>query len=173
MGRVIKHEEAVAMRIEGGAVRRLKAFARGEATWAEVEGMTFEEAKAIAQVGCDLAAAGRCEEARILFEGLVEGNPKDAASRAALGTVYQKLGRLEDAVAEYSAALAEDPRNPVALGNRGELRLRAGDRQGFGDLARAVESDPRGDTAAGRRAKALVKAITLVAVEQAKAASHG
>src|SRR5690349_12521517 len=114
MGRVIKHEGATAMRMESGAVRRLKSFARGESTWAEVEGMTFEEAKAIAQVGCDLAAAGRLEEARILFEGLVEGNPRDTAARAALGTVYQKLGRLEEAIAEYSAALAREPGNPVA-----------------------------------------------------------
>ena len=32
-------------------VGKLKAFARGELTWAEVEGMTFEEAKAIAAGG--------------------------------------------------------------------------------------------------------------------------
>jgi tetratricopeptide (TPR) repeat protein len=168
MGRVIKHEGATAMRMESGAVRRLKAFARGESTWAEVEGMTFEEAKAIAQVGCELAAAGRYDEARILFEGLVEGNPKDTASRAALGTVYQKLGRLQDAITAYSATLERDPRNPVALVNRGELYLRQGQRQGFTDVANAVEADPHGETSAGRRARALVKAITLVAVEKLK-----
>jgi len=156
------------MQMQSGAVTRLTAFARGEATWAEVEGMTFEEAKAIAQVGCDLAAAGRLEEARILFEGLVEGNPKDSAARAALGTVYQKLGRLEAAVAEYSAALEREPTNPVALANRGELYLRKGERQGFTDLAHAVEADPHGETTGGRRARALVKAITLVAVEKLK-----
>ena len=94
MGRVIKYEGGA---MDTATAEKLKAFVRGDLTWAEVEGMTFEEAKAIAQVGCDLAAAGRYEEARILFEGLVEGNPKDSASRAALGTVYQKLGRLEDA----------------------------------------------------------------------------
>lgn len=148
---------------------KLRAYSRGEMTWAEVEGMTFEEAKAIAQVGCDLAAAGRLEEARIIFEGLVEGNPKDSASRAALGTVYQKLGRVEEAVAEYSEALAQDPKNPVALGNRGELRLKRGDREGFRDLAEAVHADPHGETAAGRRARSLIKAVTLIAVEQAKA----
>jgi Flp pilus assembly protein TadD len=156
------------MEIQTETVSKLKAFARGELTWAEVEGMTFEEAKAIAQVGCELAAAGRYEEARILFEGLVEGNPKDAASRAALGTVYQKLGRLQDAIAEYSGALERDPHNPVALVNRGELYLRQGERQGFTDVANAVEADPHGNTVAGRRARALVKAITLVAVEKMK-----
>ena len=156
------------MQMQSGAVTRLRAFARGEATWAEVEGMTFEEAKAIARVGCDLAAAGRCEEARILFEGLVEGNPKDAASHAALGTVYQKLGRVQDAITEYTAALERDARNPVALTNRGELYLRQGNRQGFTDIANAVEADPHGETSAGRRARALVKAIALAAVEKMK-----
>lgn len=156
------------MELQTETVQKLKAFARGEMTWAEVEGMTFEEAKAIAQVGCDLAAAGRLEEARILFEGLVEGNPLDSAARAALGTVYQKLGRAEDALKEYSAALEFDPTNPVALVNRGELYLRQGDKRGFTDVANAVEADPNGETSAGRRARALVKAITAVAVEQMK-----
>jgi Flp pilus assembly protein TadD len=168
MGRVIKYQGGMTMEIQTDTVGKLKAFARGEVTWAEVEGMTFEEAKAIAQVGCELAAAGRYEEARVLFEGLVAGNPKDSASRAALGTVYQKLGRLQDAITVYSAALERDPRNPVALVNRGELYLRQGQRQGFTDVANAVEADPHGDTAAGRRARALVKAITLVAVEKLK-----
>ncbi|QRN99664.1 tetratricopeptide repeat protein [Archangium violaceum] len=167
MGRVIKYEGGL---MDTATTEKLKAFVRGEMTWAEVEGMTFEEAKAIAQVGCDLAAAGRCEEARILFEGLVEGNPKDTASRAALGTVYQKLGRLQDAMREYSAALERDPRNPVALVNRGELYLRQGNRQGFTDIANAVEADPHGETSAGRRARALVKAIALAAVEKMKEA---
>ena len=43
--------------MDTATAEKLKAFVRGEVTWAEVEGMTFEEAKAIAQVGCDLAAA--------------------------------------------------------------------------------------------------------------------
>lgn len=165
MGRVIKYEGAA---MDTATVQKLEAFVRGEATWAEVEGMTFEEAKAIARVGCDLAGAGRHEEARILFEGLVAGNPQDAASRAALGTVYQKLGRLQEALTEYGAALERDPGNPVALVNRGELYLRQGNRQGFTDIANAVEADPEGATLAGRRARALVKAIALAAVEKMK-----
>ena len=165
MGRIIKYEGQA---MDAATAHKLQAFVRGEVTWAEVEGMTFEEAKAIAQVGCDLAGAGRYEEARILFEGLVEGNPKDAASRAALGTVYQKLGRLQEALLAYGAALERDPGNPVALVNRGELYLRQGNRQGFTDIAAAVEADPQGDTSAGRRARALVKAIALAAVEKMK-----
>jgi Flp pilus assembly protein TadD len=164
MNRIIKHPEEQ-VRSDEALKKNLVAVARGEMTFAELEGMTFEEAKAIAQVGCDLAAAGRLEEARTVFEGLVAMNPKDSAARAALGTVYQKLGRLQDASSEYSAAICSDAKNPVALANRGELRLKSGDRQGFTDLAQAVEADPYGETAAGRRAKGLVKAVTLMAVQ--------
>ncbi len=139
----------------------LLALANGETTWAEVEGLTFEDAKAIAQIGCDLAAGGRLDEARIVFEGLVAMNPRDSAAHAALGTVYQKLGRIEQALAQYTAALSGDAANPVALANRGELRLKAGDRLGADDLAQAVAADPHGETSAGRRARGLVKAITL------------
>lgn len=164
MTRIIKYTEDQ-MRADQALMNQLQSVAKGETTWAEVEGMTFAEAKAIAQIGCDLAAAGRLDEARIVFEGLTAMNPKDSAARAALGTVYQKLGRIEDAVTEYSAAISRDAKNPIALANRGELRLKAGDRDGFTDLANAVQADPHGETAAGRRAKSLVKAVTLMAVQ--------
>jgi len=145
---------------------RLLAFARGEATWAEVEGVTATEAERMARTGVELARAGRLREAALVFEAMVEINPRDAGAHAALGTVYQKLGRTEDAVRAYGEALARDPAHPVALGNRGELLLRLGRREGFGDVAAAVAADPEGRTAAGRRAARLAKAITADAVAQ-------
>lgn len=141
----------------------VRAWARGEATWAEVEGMGAAEAAAIARVGVELAAAGRLGEARVVFEGLVELNPRDAGAHAALGTVYQRLGRTDDALAAYGAALGVDPYQAVALGNRGELLLRLGRSEGFADIAAAVESDPAGRTVAGRRAAGIARAVTLAA----------
>ena len=142
---------------------RLERYLRGELTWAEVEGITWEQARAIAETGCELARQGRLEEARVLFEGLTEVNPRDAASRAALGTVYQQLGREDDALREYTRVLERDAMHPVALANRGELYLRRGEqRRGLTDVAHAVEADPRGDTPAGRRARALLQALTAV-----------
>jgi len=132
-------------------------------TLAELVGFTFEEAKAIGEIGCDLAAVGRLEEARILFEGLVEVNPKDAAAHAALGTVYQKQGRLKDAMESYATALGVDPTQPIALANRGELRLRQSDQGGMEDLMAATRNDPTGITVAGRRARALLNALAQAA----------
>ena len=141
--------------------QRFLAFARGEVTWAEVEGITAEQARNIAEAGCDLAAAGRLEEARVLFEGLTAINPRDAGAHAALGTVYQKLDRLQDALDAYDAALSVDAAHPVALAHRGELRLRRGDAGGLEDVARALQADPLGETAAGKRAASLVRALAL------------
>ncbi|HVE82360.1 MAG TPA: tetratricopeptide repeat protein [Myxococcales bacterium] len=137
--------------------------AQSARTIAEAAGLTFEDGKAIAEIGCDLAAAGRLEEARVLFEGLVEMNPKDAAARAALGTVHQKLGRLQEAAAEYTEAIKLDAMQPVALANRGELRLRQGDGAGVEDLLAATRADPSGITMAARRAKALLGAMAQAA----------
>ncbi len=148
---------------------RIKGFLKGELTPAELEGMTWEQAAAIAEAGCELAESGRLEEARVLFEGLVEMNPRDAAAHAALGTVYQKLTLLPDALRAYSTAIALDPLHPVALAHRGELRLRSGDDEGYGDLQSAVASDPKGETAAGARAAAQIAAIAQTSVSRSEA----
>lgn len=132
-------------------------------TLAELVGFTFEEAKAIGEIGCDLAAVGRLEEARVLFEGMIEMNQQDAAAHAALGTVYQKQGRLKDAMEAYVTALGIDPTQPIALANRGELRLRQNDRGGVEDLRAATRNDPTGITVAGRRARALLNALAQAA----------
>lgn len=145
----------------------LRGFARGEKTWAEVEGFTQEDARKVAEVGCDLAELGRLDEARVLFEGLVELNPKDSGARSALGTVYQKLNWVDEALAAYSAALESDEQNPIALSNRGELRLRAGDGEGLVDLKKACEADPEGRTTAGQRAALLLKVVDQAVARQA------
>jgi Flp pilus assembly protein TadD len=151
----------MATQINEETARKLRAFARGEMTWAEVEGMTWERARAAIAAGCELAAAERLDEACVVFEALVAMDPKDAVSQAALGTVYQKLGRPLDAEAAYSAALRIDAKNAVALSNRGELRLKRGDKEGAVDLARAIEADPEGETVAARRARALLRALAI------------
>jgi Flp pilus assembly protein TadD len=150
-------------KLDSETVHRLRRFARGELTWAEVEGWTWEDAKAIAKVGCDLAADGRLNEALVIFQGMVAINPRDAGAHAALGTVFQKLDDKAKALAAYEAALAVDPRNVVALANRGELRLRAGEAAGADDLLAALEADPGHQVPATRRALAIVQAMALVA----------
>lgn len=118
-------------------------------------GLQFDEIRAIAQAGCDLAKIGDHDGARVVFEGMVELNPNDASAWAALGTVYQKLGRPEDAERAYREALRFNPRHPVALGNLGELKLGRGESDAEEYLLRAASAGTA--TAASMRAKALLK----------------
>jgi Flp pilus assembly protein TadD len=155
-----------AMKLTADAMKKIKAITSGEITWAEIGGITFERAQQIAQVGCDFASAGQFDEARQIFEGLVAVNPKDAAAHAALGTVYQQLGRTSEALAEYDAAIAIDGKNPVARANRGEIRIKRGDLKGLEDLTQAVTADPAGELPASRRAQALLKAVALAAANR-------
>lgn len=130
-----------------------------EQTLAQLTGITAEQADVIANMGCDLANSGRFDDARVVFEGMVTLNPHDAAAQAALGTVYQKLGRTDDALAAYDACLKLDPKHPVALANRGELKVLARDASGWLDLAKALEADPQGTTVGSRRARAMIEAV--------------
>ncbi len=137
----------------------LLAWMAGEKTWAQLEGFTAAEAREIAERACALAEAGRLDESRRLFEGLVEMNPYDSSNWSALGTVYQRLDLEAEAREAYDNALVLDERNPVAYGNRGELRLKQGDADGVDDLELAVRWDSEGKTAAARRARAILNAL--------------
>ena len=159
MAQLIRKGTTMNLTIE--ATKKLEALTTGEITFAEIAGITFQRAQQIAQTGCDLAAAGQLEDARVIFEGLVTLNRKDTAAHAALGTVYQRLGRIDDALASYGRALAGDPKNVVALANRGELRMKRGEVEGMDDLVKAVAADPNGELPASRRAQALLKAAAL------------
>ena len=150
---------------------RVNRWARGEITWAQVEGLSAEKAKEFQKTACDLARRGQLKKAKVILEGLVALNPKDHVSRAALGTVLQKLGQVDEARAAYDTAIATSDKDVVAFANRGELRIKAGDvAGGLGDLKRAVESDPKLNSASARRAKALATAII---VQAAKAGNSG
>ncbi len=128
-------------------------------TLAEQMGLTLQQARDMAERGCEFAADGQLEEAAQIFEGLLLMNPKDSANWAALGTVYQKAKQLADAEFAYEKCLALDQDNVIALTNLGELKVRRGDSSGAAMVQRATAVDPKGDTGAGKRAKAM----TLVA----------
>ncbi len=148
------------LRLPSDSSEKLQRFARGEITWAEVEGITFQQAMQMARTGCELAARGRLNEAQIVFEGLVAMNPKDTSSHAALGNVYQKQNRIDDAMACYDRAIALFDGNVIALAARGEIRLRRGDKDGLKDLIVAARVDAKGVTAAGRRARGILEALS-------------
>jgi len=166
--KVIKMSEARS-RLDPETKQKMHAFLKNELTWAEGEGMTYEEAQRIAEIGCELAAKGRLQDALVIFEGLVAGNPKDTAAQAALGTIYQRLNRREEAMACYDKAIELFESNVVALAHRGELRLHRNDPGGIEDLAKAVKVDESCASAAGTRARNILTALASKASDVSSA----
>lgn len=136
----------------------MQALLQGKLTLAQATGLSSERASQIASIGLELLSHGRHEEARVLFEGLVAGNPHDRAASLALGSTYRALGRDRDALAVVERLLEQSPDDRLAQVERGELRLRLGDDGGLADLT-AVASAPSGEPAAIERARALLDLV--------------
>ncbi|MBI2378523.1 MAG: tetratricopeptide repeat protein [Deltaproteobacteria bacterium] len=149
--------------IDNFTPENFKKFLFGKITWAQLEGMTMEQAYAIAEFGYTMYQQGRYKDARTLFEGLVIGNPYDPYFHSMLGAIYTKLDMHEEAAQEFSIAIELDPEDINSYVNRGELLLQHGEFEyAMEDLKAAIDLDPDGKNPATLRARALAAATAAV-----------
>jgi type III secretion system low calcium response chaperone LcrH/SycD len=152
--------------IDNFTEENFKKFLFGKITWAQLEGMTMEQAYAIAEFGYTMYQQGRYKDARTLFEGLVIGNPYDPYFHAMLGAIYTKMDLHEEAAQEFSIAIELDPEDINSYVNRGELLLQHGEFEyAMEDLKAAIDLDPEGKNPASLRARALA-AATAAAIKE-------
>ncbi|HJL40147.1 MAG TPA: hypothetical protein RMG48_02505 [Myxococcales bacterium LLY-WYZ-16_1] len=152
--------------IENFTEENFKKFLLGKITWAQLEGMTMEQAYAIAEFGYTMYQQGRYKDARTLFEGLVIGNPYDPYFHAMLGAIYTRMDMPEEAAQEFSIAIELDPEDINSFVNRGELLLQHGEfEHAMEDLKAAINLDPEGKNPASLRARALA-AATAAAIKE-------
>ncbi len=120
----------------------LRRFLRREITFAQLEGMTADDALKLAETGHGYFRAGRLGEARTIFEGLAAVNHLDPYPRQVLGAICERQDDPDGARGHYDVCLSLVGENPWALARRGEIRVRAGDIEGgVADLAKACELD--------------------------------
>jgi tetratricopeptide (TPR) repeat protein len=152
--------------LDNFTVENFKKFLFGKITWAQLEGMTMEQAYSIAEFGYTMYQQGRYKDSRTLFEGLVIGNPYDPYFHAMLGAIYTKLDMHEEAAQEFSIAIELDPEDINSYVNRGELLLQHGEFEyAMEDLKAAIDLDPEGKNPASLRARALAAATAAVIKE--------
>lgn len=152
--------------IDNFTEENFKKFLFGKITWAQLEGMTMEQAYAIAEFGYTMYQQGRYKDAKTLFEGLIIGNPYDPYFHAMLGAIYTKLDMHEEAAQEFSIAIELDPEDINSYVNRGELLLQHGEFEyAMEDLKAAIDLDPEGKNPASLRARALA-AATAAAIKE-------
>ncbi|MBT3791807.1 MAG: glycosyltransferase family protein [Rhodospirillales bacterium] len=86
---------------------------------------------------------GRGQRALQLVEKALKLAPDGADYLHSAGHILAGLGQLEEAVARYKAALAQDPKRPLTLSNLGNVLKRLGHYDDAADhLSRAVILDP-------------------------------
>lgn len=114
-------------------------WARGETTLQDIKGYSEEELHQIAQQGYTLFLNGKIRDARVVFEGLVAIDPRNAYYYRALGVVYHRQGDAERALRQFGHAITVAPDQPEAFVNRAEVHIARRDffRAGA-DLDRAI-----------------------------------
>ena len=103
-------------------------FAQAETSLREGLALAPEDIGCLHALGLLLLRLERADEARPLFERVLELRPDFAPAEVALGQALETLGELPAAEARYASALALDPRNLLARAGLASLHGRRGDR---------------------------------------------
>lgn len=152
--------------------KAVKRFAKGKITLGELQGFSKETQYKLAELGFNMIAGGKLDEAEKIFRGLVALDPKDPYFLLASGSISQRKGELQEAERWYSEALKHSPDDVVALANRGEVRLELGQLQeGAEDLIESLKQDPKLEQATSQRARALLVGLKETLDEAAKNAA--
>ena len=94
-------------------------------------------------VGTELQAEGRLDEAVEQYRQVLALTPDDALAHSNLGTALAAQGRLDEAVGHYEQALALTPGDADAHSNLGNALLSLGRTgEGIASLRRALDIDP-------------------------------
>ena len=106
---------------------------------------TREDLQTLLEAGFILRAAGRLEDAQVVFQGVQALSPQLSVAEVALGTVDFQRGDFARARQRYERVIAGNPRDAWAYAQLGETELF--DRryeQARAALEKALELDPKG-----------------------------
>jgi len=113
---------------EGLAAWRSGDPARAESLFRTASDLAPDDPEPRNNLASALLAEGREGEALPLLDGVLAGHPRHVPARINRGVALARLGRLQEAVAEYLRALELDPGNADAAYNLERARERAGEK---------------------------------------------
>ncbi len=86
---------------------------------------------------------GRIDPAKKVLEGLADMNLHNPHVHAILGAIYQKEGRYDLAISQYTLAVGICPEDINSLANRGQVYLKLGKfEEAADDFKKAIVLDP-------------------------------
>lgn len=138
-------------------------LANSEITMADFLGLTRNTLYAIAEVGYQMITSGKLEDAKQIYEGLVNADPYDSVFHGHLAAVHHKLGEFDDALEHYNESINFNYANIDSLAGRGEIYFNQGRlTDAINDLKAVMELDPEGKLASTIRSHAIILAIKEV-----------
>jgi type III secretion system low calcium response chaperone LcrH/SycD len=96
-------------------------WSQGKVTLKQIVGLSEEELYAVASQGYNLFLQGKSEPARVLFEGLVAIDPRNAYYYRALGAIYWRMKEPQKAVKQFTYAIRVAPKDISSYVNRAEV----------------------------------------------------
>ncbi|MBI3179340.1 MAG: hypothetical protein HYZ27_06735 [Deltaproteobacteria bacterium] len=140
--------------------RLVEQWSEGRVSLKQIVGITPEELYAIASQGYLLFLQGKTEPARVIFEGLVAIDPRNAYYYRALGAIYWRLKDAGKAVKQFTYAIRVAPRDVASFVGRAEVQVAQRQFQAArGDLQQALAFGEDHDDALLRKARAMLRMI--------------
>ncbi len=104
----------------------VEQWAEGRVTLKQIVGLSEEELYAISSQGYLLFLQGKTEASRIIFEGLVAIDPRNAYYYRALGAIYWRLKEPQKAIKQFTYAMRVAPKEISSYINRAEVYVALG-----------------------------------------------
>lgn len=135
-------------------------WSQGRVTLKQIVGLSEEELYALASQGYFLFLQGKTEPARVIFEGLVAIDPRNAYYYRALGAIYWRLKEPAKAIKQFTYAIRVAPREISSYINRAEIHVAT---QKFedarSDLEFALGNAGAADNALISKARAILRMV--------------
>ena len=136
-------------------------WSQGKTSLKSIMGLSEEEMHAVASQAYFLFLQGKVEAARVIFEGLVAIDPRNAYYYRALGTIYWRLKDPIKALKQLTYAIRVSPTDVSAYINRAEIYIATQQfPQARLDLAAALQHAKPTDVPLVKKAHAMVQIIT-------------
>lgn len=140
--------------------RLVTQWSQGRVSLKQIVGLSEDELYAVASQGYFMFLQGKVEPARVIFEGLVAVDPRNAYYYRALGAIYWRLKETQKALKQFTYAIRVAPREVSSYINRAEIYVAQRQfQQARADLRTALQYATINDGALVSKARAMLRMI--------------
>lgn len=135
-------------------------WSQGRVSLKQIVGLSTEELYAVATQGYHFFLQGKLQPARVIFEGLVAVDPRNAYYYRALGAIYWREGEPQKAIKQFTYAIRVAPQDISSYVNRAEVYVADKEfARARTDLNKAIEKGGPTETALLKKAQAILKMV--------------